>query len=38
MPSEVAFSLVDGNVEQLTEVTLEEIGLKERENLQVLRN
>src|SRR5829696_6592612 len=34
MPSEVAFSLVDGNVEQLAEVTLEEIGLKERQDLQ----
>ena len=34
MPSEVAFSLVDGNVKQLTEVTLEEIGLKERRDLQ----
>ncbi len=34
MNSEVAFSVVDGNVQQLTEVALEDIGFTERWDLQ----
>jgi hypothetical protein len=34
LTSEAAFSVSNGNVEQLESVTLEEIGFKERENLQ----
>jgi hypothetical protein len=33
MNSEVVFSVVGGKVEQLTDVSLEEIGFKEREDL-----
>ena len=34
MNSEVAFSVIGGNVEQLIEVSLEEIGFRERQDLQ----
>lgn len=34
MNDEVAFSVVDGSIQQLAEVTLEDIGFREREHLQ----
>ena len=34
MNSEVAFSVVNGDVQQLTEVALEDIGFRERWNLE----
>ena len=34
MSDEVAFSVVGGKVEQLTEVSLEDIGFRERKHLQ----
>ena len=34
MNDEVAFSVVGGKVEQLTEVSLEDIGFRERSHLQ----
>lgn len=34
MRSEVAFSVVEGNVQQLPEVSLEDIGFRERQDLQ----
>ena len=34
MNDEVAFSVVGGKVEQLTEVSLEDIGFRERKHLQ----